>query len=81
MNLDSGRLLYFDSPTATINTNLPQKPEDLIGYIPPGIEQMRLIVFPGLLMINQAREQEMRFDHARGKIIAKDNKEYDVEVL
>jgi hypothetical protein len=78
VNLKTGELLYFDYPINCIKTDKPKKPEDLIGYEPPNLADLKLIIYPGFLTLNEAKQKAMRYSD--GKIIDQDQREYEVKV-
>ena len=79
VNRVTGELLRFDYPINCMNTDKPKKPEDLIGYEPPNLPDLKLIVYPSILTINEVRKRKMRYFD--GKIIDQDQREYEVRVL
>jgi hypothetical protein len=81
VNLKTEELLYFDCPIHAFNADMPKKPQDLIGYEPPNVEDFGLISVIGLLTIHEARRREMRYDSSEQKIIDRDGCLINVEAL
>ena len=79
VNQVTGDLLCFDCPINCINTDKPKKPEDLMGYEPANLSDLRLIIYPGFLTLNEAKQRAMRYFD--GKIIDQNQQEHKVKVL